>query len=105
MASSGHGNAAQIWLSGPVERTRCRDFQNLLTSGRRAQQPGGQVDLKDLGAVTGADAVFHFASSPDIAKATTQSAIDFWEGTSLAQNLVEAIRFSTDLLTCGVDPL
>jgi hypothetical protein len=105
MASSGHGNAWQIWLSGPVERTRCRGFQDLLASGRPAQQLGGQVDRKDLAAVTRADAVFHFASNRDIAKVATQSGIDFWEGTYLTQNLVEAMRFSTDLLTCGVDHL
>jgi UDP-glucose 4-epimerase len=53
-------------------------------------------DLKDLGALTaaiaGSDAVFHFASNPDIAKAATQPDIDFWEGTYLTQNLLEAMR-------------
>jgi len=53
-------------------------------------------DLKDLAALTaaiaGSDAVFHFASNPDIAKAATQPDIDFWEGTYLTQNLLEAMR-------------
>ena len=53
-------------------------------------------DLKDLGplteAIAGSDAVFHFASNPDIAKAATQPDIDFWEGTYLTQNLLEAMR-------------
>jgi UDP-glucose 4-epimerase len=53
-------------------------------------------DLKDLPALTkaiaGSDAVFHFASNPDIAKAATQPDIDFWEGTYLTQNLLEAMR-------------
>ena len=53
-------------------------------------------DLKDLPvltqAIAGSDAVFHFASNPDIAKAATQPDIDFWEGTYLTQNLLEAMR-------------
>lgn len=53
-------------------------------------------DLKDLGAVTaamvGSDTVFHLAANPDIAKAVTQPDIDFWEGTYLTQNVVEAMR-------------
>ena len=55
-------------------------------------------DLKDLGALTaaiaGSDVVFHFASNPDIAKAATQPDIDFWEGTYLTQNLLEAMRIA-----------
>jgi UDP-glucose 4-epimerase len=54
------------------------------------------ADLKDLPALTaamaGCDAVFHLAANPDIAKAVTQPDIDFWEGTYLAQNVLEAMR-------------
>jgi UDP-glucose 4-epimerase len=53
-------------------------------------------DLKEVGAVTrameGADTVFHLAANPDIAKAVTQPDIDFWEGTYLTQNVLEAMR-------------
>ena len=53
-------------------------------------------DLKDKDVVTaameGCDVVFHLAANPDIAKAVTQPDIDFWEGTYLAQNVVEAMR-------------
>ena len=53
-------------------------------------------DLKDLDsttkAMTGVHRVYHFASNPDIAKAMVQPDIDFWEGTYLTQNLLEAIR-------------
>lgn len=53
-------------------------------------------DLKDLESVTravaGSDVAVHFASNPDIAKAMTQPDIDFWEGTYLTQNLLEAMR-------------
>jgi UDP-glucose 4-epimerase len=55
-----------------------------------------KADLKELGAVTsamvGCDTVFHLAANPDIAKAVTQPDIDFWEGTYLTQNVLEAMR-------------
>lgn len=55
-----------------------------------------QGDLKDLetltAAIRGHDAVYHFASNPDIAKAIVQPDIDFWEGTYLTQNVLEAMR-------------
>lgn len=55
-----------------------------------------QGDLKDLPILTSAmhghDVVYHFASNPDIAKAISQPDIDFWEGTYLTQNVLEAMR-------------
>lgn len=45
-------------------------------------------------AISGADVVYHFASNPDIAKAVTQPDIDFWEGTYLTNNVLEAMRAS-----------
>lgn len=45
-------------------------------------------------AVKGADVVYHFASNPDISKAMTQPDIDFWEGTYLTNNILEAMRKS-----------
>ncbi len=53
-------------------------------------------DLKQLPAVTaameGCDTVVHLAANPDIAKAVRQPDIDFWEGTYLAQNVLESMR-------------
>jgi UDP-glucose 4-epimerase len=53
-------------------------------------------DLKELSAVRAAmancDTVFHLAANPDIARAVTQPDIDFWEGTYLAQNVLEGMR-------------
>jgi UDP-glucose 4-epimerase len=53
-------------------------------------------DLKDLAplakAIAGSEVVFHFASNPDIARAAKEPDIDFWEGTYLTQNLLEAMR-------------
>ena len=43
-------------------------------------------------AITGHDIVFHYASNPDIARAATEPEIDFWQGTYLTQNLLEAMR-------------
>jgi UDP-glucose 4-epimerase len=55
-----------------------------------------KADLKELSAVAsamaGCDTVFHLAANPDIAKAVTQPDIDFWEGTYLTQNILEAMR-------------
>ncbi len=58
-----------------------------------------KADLKELSAVTsamaGCDTVFHLAANPDIAKAVTQPDIDFWEGTYLTQNVLEAMRVNS----------
>jgi UDP-glucose 4-epimerase len=54
---------------------------------------GDAKELESLKkAMEGADVVFHFASNPDIAKAVLQPDIDFWEGTYLTQNVLEAMR-------------
>lgn len=57
-----------------------------------------QGDLKDsaatAAAMKGCDAVVHLAANPDIAKAVTQPDIDFWEGTYLAQNMLEGMRIN-----------
>ncbi len=54
------------------------------------------ADIKHLGELTnamrGSDVVFHLAANPDIAKAVRQPDIDFWEGTYLAQHVLEAMR-------------
>jgi UDP-glucose 4-epimerase len=53
-------------------------------------------DIKHLGMLThamaGANTVIHLAANPDIAKAVRQPDIDFWEGTYLTQNILEAMR-------------
>ncbi len=57
-----------------------------------------KADIKDLPALTqamaGHEMVYLFASNPDIAKAATDPAIDFWEGTYLVNNIVEAMRIN-----------
>lgn len=50
-------------------------------------------DLDSLSmAVRGHDTIIHLASNPDIARAATDPAIDFDQGTLLTHNVVEAIR-------------
>ncbi len=48
--------------------------------------------LKSSMSINKIDLVFHFAANPDIAKAVSQPDIDFWEGTFLTQNILEAMR-------------
>jgi len=38
------------------------------------------------------DVVYHFASNPDIARAIKEPDIDFWQGTYLTNNVLEAMR-------------
>jgi UDP-glucose 4-epimerase len=53
-------------------------------------------DVKDLpalrSAMEGSDTVIHLASNPDIARAATEPAIDFDEGTVLTHHVLEAMR-------------
>jgi UDP-glucose 4-epimerase len=53
-------------------------------------------DVKDLPALrlamAGTDTVIHLASNPDIARAATEPAIDFDEGTVLTHHVLEAMR-------------
>jgi UDP-glucose 4-epimerase len=55
-------------------------------------------DVKDIDslieAMRGHDVVIHLASNPDIARAVTDPEIDFREGTTLTNNVVEAMRRS-----------
>ena len=57
-----------------------------------------EVDLKNLSDIkeifANSEYVFHFAANADIAKATADPTIDFYEGTLLAQNAIEAARLN-----------
>lgn len=57
-----------------------------------------KAEIRDLDKLTesvkGFDVVYHFASNPDISKAMTQPDIDFWEGTFLTNNVLEAMRIT-----------
>lgn len=77
------------------------------TSGRRWHlEPFGddhrlrviEADVADLDALTraveGADTTIHLASNPDIARAATEPAVDFDQGTRLTHHVVEAVRLA-----------
>jgi UDP-glucose 4-epimerase len=53
-------------------------------------------DAKDLDALRAAarghGVAFHLASNPDVARAVQEPGIDFWEGTYLTHNVLEACR-------------
>jgi len=57
-----------------------------------------EADVGDLDALTdamvGHDTVIHLASNPDIARAATEPAVDFDQGTLLTHHVVEAMRRS-----------
>jgi len=63
-------------------------------SDSRLQVVRGEVgDLEKLtSSVAGHDVVIHLASNPDIARAATEPEIDFYQGTVLTNNVVEAMR-------------
>jgi UDP-glucose 4-epimerase len=70
-----------------------KHLQGVLDDARLQIVEGDIKNLANLSAaMAGCDTVFHFAANPDIAKAVTQPDIDFWEGTYLVQNIVEAMR-------------
>lgn len=56
----------------------------------------GKVEEMDrlVAAMAGHDTVIHLASNPDIARAVTEPEIDFYQGTMLTNNVVEAMRRS-----------
>lgn len=56
------------------------------------------ADIKEkeelVSAMNGCDIVYHFASNADIAKATSDPSIDFYEGTILTERVLEAMRIN-----------
>jgi UDP-glucose 4-epimerase len=67
-----------------------------LRGDRRLEVVTGDLKKKDdvIAAMRGCGLVIHLAANPDIAKAVEQPDIDFWEGTFLAQNVLEAMRLT-----------
>jgi UDP-glucose 4-epimerase len=56
---------------------------------------GEVADLENLAAaMAGHDIVIHLASNPDIARAAREPEVDFYQGTLLTNNVVEAMRRS-----------
>jgi UDP-glucose 4-epimerase len=53
-----------------------------------------QESEKVIEAMRGADHVYLFAANPDIAAAVEDPGIDFWQGTYLTHNVIEAVRIN-----------
>lgn len=57
---------------------------------------GGDIQNLELltKSMKGCERVYHYASNPDIAKSMTQPDLDFYQGTLLTQNILEAMRIN-----------
>jgi UDP-glucose 4-epimerase len=99
------GHFVDFLMSDPA--TKAVTIYDNFSSGREWHYAAHTADLRfrvvrgevgDLDALTGAmqghDVVIHLASNPDIARAATEPDIDFWQGTLLTSNVVEAMRRS-----------
>jgi len=55
-------------------------------------------DLQSIDDVTaamgGCDHVYHFAANPDISRAVSEPTVDFWQGTYLTNNVIDAMRIN-----------
>ncbi len=72
---------------------RVEHLGDALDEGRVRLVTGDLKDLEPLvAAMEGIDHVFHFAANPDIAKAMAEPSVNFWEGTFLTNNVLEAMR-------------
>jgi UDP-glucose 4-epimerase len=68
-------------------------YEHHLEDSRFSVVRGDVSDLATLtGAMAGHDVVIHLASNPDIARAAIEPEIDFYQGTLLTNNVVEAMR-------------
>lgn len=85
--------AAQILIYDNFSSGKKDHLQEILDDKRLHIMEG---DIKDLDQLTKAmeevDIVYSLASNPDISKAIAQPDIDFWEGTYLINNVLEAMR-------------
>jgi UDP-glucose 4-epimerase len=91
-------------LHGNGDNVRVRVYDNLVSGSRgRLEHVADDArlelvvdDIEDfdtlLDAAEGVDHCFHFAANPDIAAAVERPSIDFWQGTYLCNNVLEAVR-------------
>jgi UDP-glucose 4-epimerase len=85
--------AARVTVYDNLTSGRPEHLGDALEDGRVRVVAADLKDLEPLAeAMEGADHVFHFAANPDIAKAMAEPSVDFWEGTFLTNNVLEAMR-------------
>ena len=85
--------AARVTIYDNFSSGRTWHYEQHLADRRLAVVQGDAGDLSRLtAAMAGHDVVIHLASNPDIARAATEPEIDFYQGTLLTNNVVEAMR-------------
>jgi len=66
---------------------------DLLDDERLTLKIGDLQAIDDVtSAMRGCDHVYHFAANPDISRAVSEPTIDFWQGTYLTSNVIDAMR-------------
>jgi UDP-glucose 4-epimerase len=86
---------AQVTVYDNFSSGREWHLERHLRSAKLRVVRGDASDLRALReAMEGHDVVIHLASNPDIARAATEPAIDFDQGTYLTHNVVEAMRMT-----------
>jgi UDP-glucose 4-epimerase len=88
-------NVALVTVYDNFSSGRAWHYEQHLGDGRFHLVRAEVSDLDRLtDAMLGHDVVIHLASNPDIARAATEPEIDFYQGTLLTNNVVEAMRRS-----------
>ncbi len=92
----GEGSAAAVTVYDNFSSGREWHLQAHRSDPRFRLVRGEVSELPALqAAMDGHDVVIHLASNPDIARAATEPAIDFWQGTALTNAVVEAMRVTS----------
>lgn len=85
--------SSEIFIYDNFSSGKEQHVKEILSSSRFHIVKG---DIKDISTLVDAmkdmDIVYSVASNPDISKAISQPDIDFWEGTYLINNVLEAMR-------------
>jgi UDP-glucose 4-epimerase len=88
-------NVAAVTLYDNFTSGREWHYEKHAGDGRLRVMRGNVGDIDQLtAAMAGHDTVIHLASNPDIARAVKEPEIDFYQGTMLTNNVVEAMRRS-----------
>lgn len=93
---SPHSPADAVTLYDNFSSGRAWHFEQHTGNPRLSVVRGDAADLQTLtDAMAGHDVVIHLASNPDIARAAIEPEVDFYQGTLLTNNVVEAMRRSS----------
>ncbi len=87
------GLAHRVTIYDNFSSGRSWHYEQHFSDKRLAVVHADAADLPRLSAaMAGHDVIIHLASNPDIARAATEPEIDFYQGTLLTNNVVEAMR-------------